>query len=128
MLRVQIDEAGIDPPAVLLPLDKLFDIRTAAALRLWRGLIGRPPGSNPAVLSRARRERLILALRALDGRIDKASYREIAETLFAVRAVRGRAWKSHDLRDRTIRLIRYGFGLMQGGYRLLLLHPYRRRR
>jgi hypothetical protein len=96
VLRIHVDKAGAEPPAVLLPLDQLFDIRAAAAIRLWRGLIGRNPGPNPAALSRARRDRLILALRALDGRLEGASYREIATALFGISAVSGRGWKSHD--------------------------------
>jgi hypothetical protein len=126
-LRVHITEANTDPPAVVLPLDRLFGIRVAAALRLWRSLAGRNPGPNPVTLSRARRDRLILALRALDGRLAKASYREIADALFGAGEISGRAWKSHDLRDRTIRLVHYGLKMMEGGYRLLLLHPYRGR-
>ena len=127
VLRVHIDEAGAEPPAVLLPLDQLFEIRAAAAIRLWRGLTGRNPGPNPAALSKARRDRLILALRALDGRLDGASYREIAAALFGAGGVPERDWKSHELRDRTIRLVRFGLDMMRGGYRRLLLHPYRRR-
>lgn len=126
-MRLSIEESPGQDPAVLLPLDWLFDLRIASALRLWRGLICRSPGPNPATLSRARRDRLVLALRALDGHLDNASYREIAEALFAIGEINGSAWKSHDARDRTIRLVRYGFSLMEGGYRLLLLHPYRRR-
>jgi hypothetical protein len=127
-LRVHVDEAGADSYAVLLPLDHLFEIRAAAAIRLWRGLTGRNPGPNPAALSRARKDRLILALRALDGRVENASYREIADALFTIGDVSGHSWKSHDLRDRTIRLVRFGVDMMQGGYRRLLLYPYRRRR
>ena len=127
VLRVHIDEAGAEPPAVLLPLDQFFEIRATAAIRLWRGLTGRNPGPNPAALSKARRDRLILALRALDGRLEDASYREIAAVLFGADDVSERGWKSHDLRDRTIRLVRFGLDMMQGGYRLLLLYPYRRR-
>jgi hypothetical protein len=123
-----IETPDAQTPCVVLPLDQLFDIRANSALRLWRALTGRDPGANPATLSRARRDRLLLALRALDGRLDKASYREIAEVLFSVGGLTSRTWKSHDLRDRTIRLVRYGFSLMEGGYQLLLLHPYRRRR
>ena len=115
-------------PCVLLPLDALFDLRANSALRLWRALMGRYPGPDPTILSRARRDRLLLALRALDGRLDKASYREIAEVLFALGRLTSRAWQTHDARDRTIRLVRYGFGLMEGGYLRLLLHPYRGRR
>jgi hypothetical protein len=114
-------------PCVALPLDQLFDIRANSALRFWRALTSRDLGANPASLTRARQDRLVLALRALDARLDKASYREIAEVLFAVGRLTSRAWQTHDLRDRTIRLVRYGFGLMEGGYFRLLLYPYRGR-
>ena len=127
MFRVHIDATGREPPAVIIPLDQLFEIRVAAALRLWRDLTGRNPGPDPGALSKPRRDRLILALRALDGRHEDATYREIAEVLFAATGVSERGWKSHDLRDRTIRLVRFGLGMTQGGYRRLLLHPYRRR-
>jgi Uncharacterized conserved protein (DUF2285) len=127
VFRVHIDETGATPPAVLLPLDQFFDIRVAAATRLWRGLTGRSLGPNPAAVSKARRDRLILALRALDGRLDDATYREIAGVLFAAGNLPERGWKGHDLRGRTIRLVRFGFGMMRTGYRRLLLHPYRGR-
>jgi hypothetical protein len=127
-LRVHIDAASGEPGAVVLPLDKLFDIRVAAALRLWRHVSGRTLGPDPAALSRARRDRLILGLRALDGRQQNASYRAVADALFNAGAIPSHGWKTHDLRDRTIRLARFATGLMQGGYRRLLLHPYRRRR
>ena len=99
-----------------------------AALLTWRALTGRRTGSNPAILSTSRRDRLVLALRALDGRLDGASYREIASVLFGAPAASGRAWKTDDARDCTIRLVRYGVRLMRGDYRRLLLHPYRGRR
>ena len=126
--RVHIDDIGTDPPAVLLPLDQFFEIRTMrrnSALARTGGpqrLVPIPPH-----LSKARRDRLILALRALDGRLEDASYREIAGVLFGAGDLPERGWKSHDLRDRTIRLARFGFAMMRGGYRRLLLHPYRRR-
>ena len=116
------------PAAVVLPLDRLFDIRANAAMRLWCSLTGRSPGPSPAHLSPIRRGRLILALRVLDGRTAGASYHQISEAVFDVGKIKGSVWKSHDIRDRTIRLARYGQNLMKGGYRLLLLHPYRRRR
>ena len=127
VFRVHIDDNGVDLPAVLLPLDQLFEIRAAAAIRFWRGLTGRNPGPNPAALPKTRRDRLILALRALDGRLDDATYREIASALFGDVRMSDRGWKSHDLRDRTIRLVRFGLGMMGSGYRRLLLYPYRRR-
>jgi len=126
-MRVHLDSGGVNPTAVLLPFDGLFEVRVAAALRLWRALEGRRPGPNPAALSEARRNRLILALRALDGRLDGATHREIAAALFGANAVPEREWISHELRDRTARLVRLGVAMMNGGYRRLLLHPYRGR-
>jgi hypothetical protein len=126
-MRVHLDSRGAEPPAVLLPLDRLFEIRVAAVLRLWRVLRDRNPGPNPAALSAARIRRLVLALRALDGRLDGATYREIATSLFGADAVPKRDWISHELRDRTARLVRLGVAMMNGGYRRLLLHPYRGR-
>ena len=127
LFRVHIGEGGIEPSAVLLPLDQFFENRAIAAIRLWRGLAGRNPGPNPAALPKTRRDRLILALRALDGRLADATYREIASVLFGEAGLSDRGWKSHDLRDRTIRLVRFGLGMMRSGYRRLLLYPYRRR-
>ncbi|MFL9824185.1 DNA -binding domain-containing protein [Rhodoplanes sp. SY1] len=50
------------------------------------------------------------------------AYRAIAAGLFGdARVPKGRAWKTHDLRDRTIRLVRSGTRLMRGGYLDLLL-------
>ena len=57
-----LEDLGEQVPCVILPLDKLFEIRVTAALRLWRGLTGRSPGRDPAMLPAARRDRLLLAL------------------------------------------------------------------
>jgi hypothetical protein len=128
LFRLHILEApGEETPCVVLPLDRLFEIRAAAAMRLWRGLTRRSPGRDPAALPAARRERLALALRALDGRLERTSYRNIAEALFGGDRMPERGWKTHDLRDRTVRLARLGHAMMQGGYRRLLLYPFRRR-
>ena len=122
-----VEGPGGDTACVLLPLDRLFDLRAAAALRLWRALTRRAPGRDPATLPAPRRDRLALALRALDARLDGASYREIATALFGAARMPVRGWKTHDLRDRTVRLARFGFAMMQGGYRRLLLYPFRGR-
>jgi hypothetical protein len=75
-----------------------------------------------------RRRRLALTLRALDGRLDGEPYRAIAQSLFgATRVPTGIGWKTHDLRDRTIRLARAGMTMMQGGYLELLRYPARQR-
>ena len=95
--------------------------RAAAALRLWRIITGQPRRSRPARLTRQRHQRLTLALRALDARLAGESYRAIGQGLFGrTRILAGPDWKTHDLRDRTIRLVRAGLALMRGGYRDLL--------
>jgi hypothetical protein len=127
--RMRVHRLGSmdQPVAVLLPLDQLFDTRATAALRLWRALTGRKPGPDPGELTKDRRNRLILALRALDARLEKASYPDIAASLFDTSPISKRDWISHELRDQTGRLVRLGFSMMRGGYRQLLLYPYRRR-
>ena len=122
-----LQDIGCRRLVAILSFDRLFEQRTAAALRLWRATTGRTPGRDPATLPSARRDRMILALRALDGRLEEANYREIAEALFGADRIPERGWKTHDVRDRTMRLVRYGFTMMEGGYRHLLLYPHRRR-
>jgi hypothetical protein len=70
---------------------------------------------------------LALALRALDARVDGNTYRVIADVLFGARRIPERAWKTHDLRNRTIRLVQAGFALMRGGYRDLLRQSRRKK-
>jgi hypothetical protein len=112
------------PAGVVIPLDANFAARANAALRLWRVVIGRPHGRPPERLTRQRRHRLRLTLRALDGRLAGESYRVIAQSLFGrTRIPAGAAWKTHELRDRTIRLARVGLKLMRGGYLDLLRYP-----
>lgn len=103
-----------------LPFDADFEIRAYASHRLWRAINGHPPGPPYHQLSPQQRERLTLALRALDGYMDGASYRVIAEVLFGKQRLPGRGWKTHDLRSRTIRLVQAGRSLVRGGYRALL--------
>lgn len=112
---------------VRLPLDDFFDLRAMTALRLWRALAGRRASEDPNGLTQQRRQRLTQALRALDAREDGATYRTIAEALFSAKRIPERAWKTHDLRGRTIRLVANGYELMRGGYRKLLA-TFRRER
>ena len=109
------------PAAVVIPLDADFVTRADAALRLWRLVSGRPHGRPPDRLTPQRRHRLGLALRALDARLVGEPYRVIAAGLFGdARVPAGPGWKTHDLRDKAIRLVRAGMELMQGGYLDLL--------
>jgi hypothetical protein len=127
---VLIDGANASTPAaVVIPFDTNFSRRTEVARRVWRLATGQPKRKAPATIAPQSRRRLALALRALDGHLDAASYRDIARALFgATRVPIGRSWKTHDIRDRTIRLVRGGLQLMQGGYLNLLCFPHRRRR
>lgn len=86
---------------------------------------GRTPGPAFHQLSKQRRERMSAAIRALDAHSSGGSYRIIAEALFGKKRIPDRAWKTHDLRNRTIRLVQGGLALMRGGYRKLL-RPKRR--
>jgi hypothetical protein len=121
-----------DPPTigagyiVELPFDDDFEVRAYASRRLWRAINGHAPGPAFHDLSVQRRERFALALRALDGRSSGNTYRAIADGLFGARRIPERDWKTHDLRNRTIRLVQSGLALMRGGYRELL--RFRRRR
>lgn len=113
--------------ALLLPLDGDLPARLEAAQRLWRTLNG-APAEPPYTPTAQQRERLVEQLRALDGKGESASIREIAAVLFGgERLPSGRDWRAHDLRNRTRRLIEGGLKLMRGGY-LALLHGTGRRR
>jgi hypothetical protein len=103
-----------------LPLDRDFEARAHAATRLWRAMNGRAPGPAFRRLSKQRRERLCAALRAVAAHFAGATYRSIAEALFGEKRVSDRAWKTHDLRSRTIRLVKSGLAFVRGGYRELL--------
>ena len=106
--------------SVILPSDGDFPVRAAAASRLWAQIHGRTPSDAPWSLSKPRRDRLVLMLRALDGHLAAASYREIAEVLFGPGRLEREPWKTSSLRDRTIRLVKGGIALMRDGYRKLL--------
>jgi hypothetical protein len=115
------------PIAALIPLDADFAARTDAALRFWHVVSGRPQPSSMH-LTVQRRRRLVMTLRAFDGRLAGETYRGIAQGLFgSTRVLTTTAWKTHELRDQTIRLVRAGIGLMRGGYLNLLRFPARYR-
>ena len=118
--------APTNPLAALVPLDSSFPARSTAALRLCRLLSQDQLQQAPNPLTPQRRQRLRLALRALDGRLAKATYRELAQVLFGGPKDSDH-WKTHELRDRTIRLVRFGIDLMRGGYRSLLRISTRRK-
>lgn len=101
-----------EPPAVgiryvaQLPLDGDFGACAFAARRPWRAMNGRTPGPAFHELSKQQRERFSTAIRALDA-------------LFGKGRIPHHAWKTHDLRSRTIRLAQSGLALIRGGSREL---------
>ena len=120
-LRLLFSGPADRPLAAVLPLDDDLPIRATAALRLWARMAEEPnQQDDPLALTRQRRDRLVLMVRALDGYLAEASYREIAEALFGIRRVERETWKTSSLRDRTIRLVKGGVDLMRAGYRRLL--------
>lgn len=110
------------PLAVLVPLDDITPLRVAGLMRLRRHLVGRPSGPPPQAwrITPRQRRRLVLMVRALDGHLAKASYREIAEALHGPDAVTRYPWKTSSLRGQTIRLVKDAVAIMNGGYRKLL--------
>ena len=93
--------------AVVIPFDDSFPVRAEAARCLFNALTGRTPPRMPNALTAQQRRRLGLMLRALDGWLERCSYRQIAKVLFRPNSIpAGRGWKTHELRGRTIRLDR----------------------
>lgn len=108
----------VTPMAALIPLDATAPQRTDATLRFWRFIAHGRPRTPPTPLRRG--ERLIAALRALDGHLAGASYRAIAEALLDPNRIAAEPWKTASLRDTIIRLVRTGVTTMRGDYRNLL--------
>jgi len=106
------------PLAAVIPLDATAPQRAEAALRFWRLMAHGRLRTPPTPIRRA--DRLVAALRALDGRLAGASYRVIAEALFDPSRIASEPWKTASLRDTVIRLARTGFAMMRGDYRNLL--------
>ncbi|GBQ46867.1 DUF2285 domain-containing protein [Acetobacter ghanensis] len=109
---------------VVLPLDKLLELRAEAVLRLWRALAGRPDGRWAHDFPRQTRDRHILMLRAFDGRADGASYRKLAEVLLGFRG-RKADWENDPRKNQVRRLVSDGRYYVRGGYRELLRYPIR---
>ncbi|WP_425069923.1 DUF2285 domain-containing protein [Reyranella sp.] len=110
------------PMAALVPLDETVLLRLAGLMRLKRRLDRHPAGPLPSawqVTARLRR-RLLDMIRALDGHLEGASYREVARALYGAEAVARFPWKTSSVRGQTIRLVADAVAMMDGGYRKLL--------
>ncbi len=109
---------------VILPLDKLLELRAEAVLRLWRTLVGRPEGRRAHDFPQQTRDRHILMLRAFDGRAAGTSYRKLAEVLLGFRG-RKADWENDSRKNQVRRLVADGRYYVRGGYRNLLCYPIR---
>lgn len=118
------DTVDAGPAAIVLPIDGNFPLRDAAAQRFHRRLIGERAGPLPRrlQLTRQRRARLALMLRALDGREAGALPRTLAAALLdpIAASVPVIEWKSSALRRSIHRLLAEAFALREGGYLKLL--------
>nr|WP_258366123.1 DUF2285 domain-containing protein [Komagataeibacter rhaeticus] len=108
---------------MILPLDKLLELRAEAVLRLWRALVGRSGGKRGRDFPQQTRDRHILMLRALDGRAAGASYRKLAEVLLRFRG-RKADWDNDPRKNQIRRLVADGRYYVRGGYRELLHYPF----
>lgn len=117
---VLLDGANTNAPlSALIPLDGDLPDRIAALLRFWTSLQSPPPPADPR-LTAQRRSRIRNMMQASDGWTLGAHYREIAIAMFGASRVSSDVWKTSSLRDTTIRLVRDGRALIDGGYRSLL--------
>lgn len=112
------------PLAALVPLDAEGHDRIEAVERLLRALQGRAvPPDRRLTPQQKRRHRQML--QATDGRLNGATYREIARALFGLHRVATEPWKTSALRDATSALVKDGLAMIAGGYRALLRHRRR---
>jgi len=119
--------SGLEPEqpiSAIIPLDAVGLDRIEALTRLWRSLNGHKVPSDTRMTAQQRR-RLKNMLRAVDGRMNDADYREIAEVIFGVERVTAEPWKTSALRDAVNDLVKDGFAMIDGGYRKLLRHRRR---
>ena len=110
------------PMAALVPLDETVLLRLAGLMRLKRRLDRHPAGPLPSAwqITARFRKRLLAMIRALDGHLEGASYREVARALYGSEAVGRFPWKTSSVRGQTIRLVADAVAMMDGGYRKLL--------
>ncbi|WP_102324287.1 DUF2285 domain-containing protein [Komagataeibacter saccharivorans] len=116
--------AGPATYVVILPLDKLLELRAEAMVRLWSTLVGRPESRRAHDFPQQTRDRHILMLRAFDGRAAGASYRKLAEVLLGFEG-RKVDWDNDPRKNQVRRLVADSRYYVRGGYRNLLRYPIR---
>ncbi len=86
--------------SALIPVDQSTAARAAATLRFLRRIGGLSTQAAPIDDRRS-----VMMLRALDGHLAKAAYRDIAEQFFGHERVKREHWKTSSIRATTIRLV-----------------------
>lgn len=107
-------------------LDALTPDRLASLERFWSGLAGKRVPADQRV-TRQRRARARLMLRAIDGDAAQATYRAIALQLYPQHPTEPGDWVGSPVRETVIRLARDGRVLVRGGYLDLMRRPRRSR-
>ncbi len=103
----------------IIPLGQMADKRLDATYDYWRGATGRKALAKKQ--QRNKNRRLPSVLRALDGHLSGATYREIAQSFYEAARLETEPWRVSSTRDTIIRLVRSGLVLMRSDYRKLLL-------
>lgn len=113
-----------DQLAAVIPIDDDILDRIDALARLSRASLERPPLRDTRMTADQRR-RFRMRLRAADGRMNGATYREIAVAIYGAARVESDPWKTSPLRDAVIGFVEAGMALIGGGYLKLLRHRRR---
>jgi hypothetical protein len=110
--------------SALIPLDNNTLGRIEALTRFYSAQMARaiPPDTR---LTIQQRRRLRFMIQAIDGRINAATYREIANAIYGASRIADMPWKTSPLRDSAIALVRDGIAMVGGGYKQLLRHRRR---
>lgn len=114
-----------EPIGAFVSLDAQGLDRIQAFTRLWRSLHGFSVPQDTRMTAQQRR-RLKNMLRAVDGHMNDADYRQIAEVIFGVERVAADPWKTSALRDAVLDLVKDGYAMIDGGYLKLLRHRRRK--
>lgn len=113
-----------DQLAAVVPIDDDILDRIDALTRLARAWLQRPPLRDTRMTAEQRR-RFRLKLRAADGRMNGATYRDIAIAIYGAARIDTDPWKTSPLRDAVIAFAEAGLALIDGGYLHLLRHRRR---
>lgn len=123
---LRLGTAEADAPLVaMIPLDATGFDRLAETEQLLRALLDLPIQPDGRMTPQQRR-RARQMLQAVDGHMDGASYRQIAEALYGGERVRSEHWKTSPLRANVISLVKGGLAMIAGGYRRLLRHHHKK--